>query len=242
VPLISIITVTHESAGHLPKLIDSLLNQTDKDFEWVIADGVSTDGTLEILEKISKKLNIVISSQPDFGIYDAMNRAIKLSTGTYYIVAGSDDYFYPNMIENFKREITITSADMIVAGVDTERGEIKIFEGRSWLYGARAYITTHSVGTLIRRSLHDKFGYYSNKFAITADNLFIKQICQASIKRHIAPFKAGFFSINGVSNKRVIHTLLEGLHIQLLTEKHQYFQILIFFIRIFKHRKKLKYM
>ncbi len=239
---ISIITATYNSGVYLPRLIDSLLKQTDQDFEWVIADNNSTDNSIELLNMASKNLNIIISSQSDFGIYDAMNRAIKLSTGKYYIVIGSDDYFYENMIRDFKREILLSNADMIVAGVDTERGELEVYEGKSWLYGARAYTTAHSVGTLFRRSLHDEFGLYSNKIAITADSLFIKKICQAGVSRHIAPFKAGFFSINGISNKSVIHTLLDGLHVQLLTEKNKILQILIFLLRVLKHIKKLDQM
>ena len=219
---ISIITATYNSGIYLPKLIDSLHKQTDQDFEWVVADGNSNDNTIELLKMASKSLNIIVSSESDFGIYDAMNRALKISTGKYYIVIGSDDYFYENMIKDFKSEILKSKADMIVARVDTERGELKIHEGKSWLYGARAYTTAHSVGTLFRRSLHEDFGFYSNKISITADSLFIKVICQAGVVRRVASFKAGFFCINGVSNKSVIHTLLDGLHVQLLTEKNKY--------------------
>lgn len=239
-PTISIITATYNAANHIQELIDSLKQQTDKNFEWVIADGGSSDDTVEILKNASSEFNIVISSQPDFGIYDAMNRAIRQATGEYYVVIGSDDYFYPNAIENFKREIALTHADIIVAGVDTENGQLKIHEGKSWLYAAKAYTTAHSVGTLIRRSLHENFGLYSKKLSITADALFIKQVCQAGVNRHIASFTAGFFSINGTSNTNVIHTLIDGLHVQLLTEKNKKLQLLLFIARMLKHIKKLK--
>jgi len=84
----TVITATYNAQNHLPMLIESLRKQSDKEFEWVVADGASDDGTLELLQSIDD-LNIVISSQPDFGIYDALNRAIRDSSGKYYIVAGA---------------------------------------------------------------------------------------------------------------------------------------------------------
>jgi glycosyltransferase involved in cell wall biosynthesis len=68
---ISIITATFNAASHLPDLVSCLRNQTYKNFEWVVADGGSTDDTLNIL-RTTKDLNVVLSSQPDFGIYDAL--------------------------------------------------------------------------------------------------------------------------------------------------------------------------
>jgi glycosyltransferase involved in cell wall biosynthesis len=79
---LSIVTATFNSEKNLPVLVESLRRQTDSDFEWVIADGGSTDGTLSILGKIDD-LAIVLSSEPDFGIYDALNRAISLASGEY---------------------------------------------------------------------------------------------------------------------------------------------------------------
>jgi len=91
-PTISIITATYNAAAVLPRLVESLIAQTDQDFEWVVADGASTDGTLEILEQAKTRLkNVVVDSRPDFGIYDAMNRAIKLSKSSYYLIVGADN-------------------------------------------------------------------------------------------------------------------------------------------------------
>lgn len=69
---LSVITATYNAIEYLPSLIECLRKQEDQDFEWVVADGASTDGTLELLESITD-LNIVITSQEDFGIYDALN-------------------------------------------------------------------------------------------------------------------------------------------------------------------------
>src|ERR1035437_7932232 len=109
--LVSIITATFNSGAFIHNLADSLVTQTDHNFEWLIADGGSTDGTIDILKNYPQ-LNIKVIQREDFGIYDAINGAIKKCAGEYYVVAGSDDYFYSDAISNFKREITSGNADM----------------------------------------------------------------------------------------------------------------------------------
>ncbi len=111
---LSIITATYNAAEHLPRLIESLLAQTDQDFEWVVADGASTDGTLELLEQARPKFRrVIVDSRPDFGIYDALNRAVKLSTGKFYLVLGADDELFPGGIEAYKKELMVDDADLI---------------------------------------------------------------------------------------------------------------------------------
>ena len=83
-PLISIVTATYNAAAHLQGLIASIKAQTDRDFEWVVADGSSSDDTLDILKRI-EGVSMLVDSQPDYGIYDAFNRAIKLARGDYYL-------------------------------------------------------------------------------------------------------------------------------------------------------------
>ena len=233
---ISIITATFNSESTLPVLIESLRNQVDKDFEWIVADGGSSDKTLDILKAVSD-INIKITSQTDFGIYDALNRAIKISNCEYYLVVGSDDYLYQDSVKHFRIAAQQTSADIIAAGVDTLNGSLAIHEGKGWMYGAHAYIAAHSVGTLIRRSLHEQFGLYSKHLSITADSLFIKQACQAGARRHRANFISGFFSTEGTSNTNKLTTLVNGLHMQLITEKYKVLQIILFLIRFLKNNK-----
>jgi glycosyltransferase involved in cell wall biosynthesis len=235
---ISIITVTLNAGEKLSILIESLRSQTDKDFEWIVADGGSTDSTLTLLEG-AKDMNISISSQSDFGIYDAINRAIKIATGDYYVTIGADDYFFPNAIADYRKAIISSSADVITAGVIANDRLIEIKEGKSWLYGARAFVTSHSVGVLFKKNLHLTFGYYSNKLPILADSYFEKKIFQSGVNRYVASFTAGVFSVDGVSNRDILGSLLDGFHIQLITEKNKFLQILLFLLRLIKHYKKL---
>ena len=233
---ISIITAAYNSVQHLPRLIASLRAQTNKNFEWVVADGGSTDGTLELLEGV-KDLDIIIDSRPDFGIYDALNRAIKMCSGEYYLVLGADDTLYNDAVENFVNSIQVSNfPDLIVANVETDNGVIlKPIKKWKFLYSQRAYVSAHAIGTLIKKNLHDTFGYYSAKFPIAADQYFLKSVGDSRRPIVYKDFIAGKFGTHGVSNSDMIGSLSEFFRIQILTGECKYLQIILYFLRIIKN-------
>ena len=226
---ISIITAVYNGASCINHLIDSLRKQTDQNFEWVVVDGLSTDNTLEILRQIDD-LNIKIISEADFGIYDAFNKGIKLSQGQYYLVAGADDVFYPNAVTDYKEAIE-SNTDVITATVKTGN-ELAKPMGHSWLFGMRAFISCHSVGVLIRKELHQKHGFYSKKFPITADQLFIKHCCQNGAQVKIIDKLVGNYGINGVSATDIFGGCTEMFRVQLLTEENKWVQFIILVIKL----------
>ena len=87
----SIITVTYNSCLTLKETIESVINQTYKDFELIIIDGGSTDGTIELIKSYGEKIRWI--SEPDKGIYDAMNKGLKVANGDFVLFLGSDDHF-----------------------------------------------------------------------------------------------------------------------------------------------------
>jgi glycosyltransferase involved in cell wall biosynthesis len=232
---ISIITATYNAEKYLPVLIKSLRDQTCKDFEWVVADGASTDNTLKLLSEV-KDLDLVVTSQPDFGIYDALNRAIKLASGQYYIVIGADDFFYEKTINIIMNELDSSQElDLLVGQVELEGKLIKIRYGQKFLYGARAYVSSHSVGCVFNKNLHAQHGYYSSKYPIFADTYFIKLIFKnQNLKFKYLPDVFGTFSSTGISSNNKLRTQCEFAHIQLTTERFKYLQALVFFLRLIK--------
>jgi len=97
-PLISIITVVYNGANTLEQTINSVLNQTYKNIEYIIIDGGSTDGTLEIIKKYQNDISHWIS-EPDKGLYDAMNKGIKIAEGELVGMINSDDWYEINAVE-----------------------------------------------------------------------------------------------------------------------------------------------
>lgn len=119
-------------------------------------------------------MNIKIISAPDFGLYDAINKALKIASGDYYIILGAGDLLEPNAIECYRKAAFHTQADIVSAPVKIGKSIRYPARGSPWLLSAGAYISAHAVGTLIKTSLHQKLGYYSHRFPVGADYYFIK--------------------------------------------------------------------
>lgn len=232
--MISIITATYNAAQHLPRLIASLRAQTNKDLEWVVADGGSTDGTIDLLKEV-KDLEVVIDSRPDFGIYDALNRAIKLSSGEYYLVLGADDILYDDAIDNFIKSILHKECDIVSAQIVCNGKILSAKKKLKWLYGQNYYISMHAVGCLIKKDLHDKFGFYSHLYPIGADFLFLKRIGDAGCRIYHVDFISGEFGANGLSRTDILASLADVYRAQIQTGECKLVQTLLFMLRIMKN-------
>lgn len=92
-PLITVVTVVYNGAATLEQTIQSVVNQTYDNVEYIIIDGASSDGTLDIIKKYEDKIDYW-QSEPDKGIYDAMNKGIGLATGEYIYILGCDDWLF----------------------------------------------------------------------------------------------------------------------------------------------------
>ncbi len=97
-PLISIITVVYNGDKYLEQTITSVINQTYKNVEYIIIDGGSTDGTLSIIEKYKQYISYFVS-EPDHGLYDAMNKGIKSAKGDLIGMINSDDWYEINAVQ-----------------------------------------------------------------------------------------------------------------------------------------------
>jgi glycosyltransferase involved in cell wall biosynthesis len=228
--LISIITATYNSAKTINALIDSLHAQTEKDFEWVVADGESTDGTLEILQSL-KDLDVKITSKKDFGIYDALNRALSICSGEYYLVLGSDDTLEPDAVENFSRAANETHADLIVFNILANKRLIQHNGKRSHLMRQRGFVAGHSVGTLIKKNLHIKFGFYSKKFPIAADYYFLERAYISGASIHYENIIAGSFGTGGVSTTDCLGALTESFRIRVELGGNKIVEMVVFVLR-----------
>jgi glycosyltransferase involved in cell wall biosynthesis len=96
-PLVTIITVTFNSGSGLRQALDSVVNQSYEKIEFIVIDGGSTDGTIDLIKEYSDKIAYWVS-EPDQGIYNAMNKGIDKANGDLVYFLNSDDYFYDNKV------------------------------------------------------------------------------------------------------------------------------------------------
>lgn len=239
-PMLSIITATFNSAAVLPGLIRDLRAQTCQDFEWVVADGGSQDGTLALLESVAD-LRISLSSMPDFGIYDALNRGVRQARGDYYLVIGSDDHLEPEAVERFLQAIAASrQADIITADVMIGGERYQAREKWTAIQGIDAFVSSHSVGAIFRKALHDRVGYYSRKLPICADQLFVYQARKTGARIHHADFIAGEFTLDGTSGRDALGMIVETCRAKIMSGEPVWLQSLILVLRLLKNQRLIR--
>ncbi|MBQ7633835.1 MAG: glycosyltransferase [Alphaproteobacteria bacterium] len=183
IPL-SIITICYNIKDEIEKTCQSIVNQTWQDFEWIVIDGGSTDGTVDILNKYRSRINVFISEK-DKGVYNAMNKGIKLASGEWLsFMNGGDAYAANDVLEkvfkdkNYDADVLYGNVNKIYPDGHTEYSNYKTKIDLS--YFANDVINHQS--SFIKRNLFDKFGLYDEKYKIAADwekwIVFMKNGCK----------------------------------------------------------------
>mgnify|MGYP001173230963 CR=1 FL=1 len=172
---ISVITVTKNSEKFLEENIKSLKNQTYKNFEHIIIDGKSTDRTVDIIKKYKDKIDYWVS-EPDKGLYDAMNKGIEVCTGDIIGILNSDDIYFSDALKFVNHYFSEKeNLDFLFGTVEKHKLMHGYYpEKIKWTFG---FYTTHSVGFFIKKSSQMKIGFYDTRYKYSADyDLFYKMI------------------------------------------------------------------
>ena len=215
---LSIITINLNNAKGLKKTIDSVIYQTFKDFDYIIIDGSSTDGSLDVIKSYTdippglyepritnheSRISYWISSH-DTGIYNAMNKGIKQAKGEYLLFLNSGDWFINNDVlkecfqTNFQENIAYgyqleerCGSIIVPPSLDVEYITFRTLK--------RSHIPHQC--TFIRKELFEKYGYYSEEYQIISDWAFIMKclfLNTCSIKR--LPVNMTVYDTNGISS------------------------------------------
>ena len=176
-PKVSIITTTYNDKENLKKIIAQVKNQDYENIEYVIVDGGSTDGTLEVIAEAAEYFGSRLKwiSEKDKGIYDAINKGIRLSTGDI-LGCCFDQYAGPDVISKM---VTIMEKE----GTDGVHGDLYYMEGdkvvRYWHQGQGnirfGWMPGHPT-LYLRKSVYDKYGLYKTDYRISADYEFMIRI------------------------------------------------------------------
>jgi glycosyltransferase involved in cell wall biosynthesis len=231
---ISIITVVKNSEKTIEKTIKSIIDQTYKNYQYIVIDGGSTDNTLEILQNYKTKIDILVSNKDD-GIWDAMNKSLQYVTGDIVGFLNSDDFYYNNALECVNKYFNNHNINFLFGSVE----KYKLMHGFKpsiidWSFG---FYTSHSVGFFIKADDHKKIGYYNKNYLSSDLDFFYKMIKQFKMKGMSTSKEEifGKFGSGGFSSKiNYIDHLIDLNKIRIDNNQNILFVYSLFFIKILK--------
>jgi glycosyltransferase involved in cell wall biosynthesis len=212
---ITIITVVYNGAQTIANALQSVASQTYRNIEHIVIDGGSSDGTVEILEKYRAGLSMLIS-EPDGGIYDAMNKGLGFATGEIIGLLNADDrYAHPHVIEKIVGHLRASDVDAVFADavfVDPERSDaiVRRYSSR-YFRPARipwGWMPAHPT-LFLKRGVYDKHGYFKAGFKIAGDFEFVARVFWGTGIRYIyLPEVFVIMNIGGISSSGWAGTML----------------------------------
>lgn len=229
---VSIITATYNSSNTIIDTLKSLENQSYLDIEYIIIDGASKDNTLEIIKKYSTKVSKIIS-EPDKGIYDALNKGIENSTGDIIGFLHSDDIFaYSNAIEDLVNILINEQSQAIYADLEYVSKENTSNVVRRWVSGnykhsnlKKGWMPPHPT-FFMKRSLYKKYGNFDLNFKISADyDSLLRYLWLHNISVSYLPKVVTKMRVGGESNRSFLNILKKTKEDILVLKKNNIFWI-----------------
>ncbi len=173
-PQVSIITIVYNNKKFIADTIDSVLNQTYTNIEYIVIDGDSDDGTAEMIGSYGNKITKFIS-EPDNGIYDAMNKGISVATGDIVGILNSDDIYIDEqviekIIHQFEEKIDCVFADVVYIKPNNLDKIIRRYHSKGFNPSQFAYgqMPPHP-GFFVKRQIYKKYGVFRTDLKIAAD-------------------------------------------------------------------------
>ena len=212
---VSIITSCYNRAATIRSAIESVLAQDYKEIEFIVVDGSSTDGSLDIIREYADRISIIIS-EPDHGMYEAINKGIRVATGEIIGLLHSDDFFYDNgvigrIVERMKR----THADFLYGDGLFVNPDDTNKVVRNWIGGGyRLWKVRHGWLPLhptcyIRRDVMTRLGLYNESYKIAADSdLLVRYLLTGGLtvtylNEYVVRMRMGGLSTDSAKRKKM---------------------------------------
>ena len=173
----SIITVCFNSENTIRDTLDSVANQTYDNYEYIIIDGKSTDHTLDIVEEYRERFGdrLIVISEPDHGIYDAMNKGIRHSSGDVISFINADDWYEKDALNIVAREFQGSGLEVVYGMQREYQDDVE----KICYLKKHEFLPTQMIGfpsTFISADVYKKFGVYDTKYKSSADLDFLLKI------------------------------------------------------------------
>lgn len=216
---LSIITINRNNAAGLEKTMRSVASQTFKEYEYIVIDGASTDSSVEVIKKLEPEFaHLKWVSELDSGIYDAMNKGLRMATGDYIQILNSADCLASDdvterMLAELERQgrPSILYGNMVKCFPDGHKMVDKCFAGQEITMLGMYTGTLNHDPAYIRRNLFEKYGYYDESLKIVSDwKWYLQAIILGCEKPQYTDIDVTLFDMTGISedaaNKEKIKT------------------------------------
>lgn len=244
---ISIITVVLNSVSTINDTINSVLEQEYTNFEHIIIDGISIDGTQEKIESLLHD-KLIFKSEMDVGIYDAMNKGISIATGDLIGFLNSDDYYFDRNVltriaEAFKdNSVDACFGDLIYVDRINNKKFVRNWRSRPFRIGdfSRGWSPAHPT-FYVRKSVIERFGVFNLNYKLASDVELMARFLEINqINSIYIPFSQVIMRLGGVTNVSLKNRILQNLEIlkSFRTLNIKYFTLLFFIFKIIERLKQ----
>lgn len=223
---ISIITVCFNSSDTIENTIKSVVNQKDVNVEHIIIDGLSTDGTVDIIKKFKGISKFV--SEKDKGIYDAMNKGLALATGDIVGTLNADDFYaHEDVLKKVERVFTDPNTeacygDLVYVSQQDTGIVVRYWKSMDYVPGLfkKGWMPAHPT-FFARKTIYDRFGGFELNYKIAADfELLFRFIEQNKIKTQYLPEVLVKMRLGGTTNKNLSNILKQNKEIITILDKY----------------------
>lgn len=217
---ISIITVCYNAEAHIDETLRSVVMQDHRDIEHIVVDGGSTDGTMVKVQRYREVLAHVVSEQ-DKGVYDAMNKGLRLATGEVVAFVNAGDMIARrDVLTAMAKEFALDNADVIYGDALMVDPEDITKVRRFWKGGdydrenfRKGWMPPH-LGTYIRRSAYQRLGLFREDLKVSADyELMFRFLYKHRLRARYVPRVLVRFRLGGVSNRSIAHVWRANLEV-----------------------------
>lgn len=215
IPKISLITVTFNSDKTLRDTINSVLKQTYTNIEYIVVDGLSKDNTMDIVREYEPQFEGRMKwiSEKDKGLYDAMNKGVRMATGDVVGILNSDDFFTANDVlekvaAGFDKQTDAVYGDLHYVHPDDLQHSVRYYSSKIFKRNLMrmGFIPAHPT-FYCRRECFDKFGYYKTDYKIAADFdlllrfIYVNRIRIKYLPMDMVTMRTGGASTNGLKSR-----------------------------------------
>jgi glycosyltransferase involved in cell wall biosynthesis len=202
IPLVTIVTVCWNAGKTLEKAMQSVASQTYDNLEYVVVDGGSDDGTVDLLNARAHMIDYFVS-EPDEGLYFAMNKGLELAQGEFILFLNADDWYETDTVEQLVRAQQSSGAYFVSAlanYVDGEGNFVRVQPASAFDAGVEFRMPLRHETMLVPAWIYDAAGYYDTSYRVIADRVYTAGLFWRGYTHHLLPAPLLNFSMEGVSS------------------------------------------